>query len=127
MNKLPTKVEQGTIGELLVQLRLLQFGIQAAPPLKDSGNDLIAIKDDIIKCIQVKSTIKDRIKLNKERKFDLLAIVFLKYNNGKYSLDESKIYLLGKGEIQQKSYSIHKLESENCLGYKTNKCVQKYW
>ena len=46
---------KGTIGELLVQTRLLQYGVQAAPPLKDSGNDLIALKGDAIKTIQVKT------------------------------------------------------------------------
>lgn len=41
-NPLPKALATGTLGELLVQFRLLQFDIQAAPPLKDSGNDLVA-------------------------------------------------------------------------------------
>ena len=43
-NPIPKNMKTGTIGELLVQLRLLQYNVQAAPPIKDSGNDLIAIK-----------------------------------------------------------------------------------
>lgn len=43
MNQVTDKIMTGTIGELLVQIRLLQFGVQAAPPIKDSGNDLIAV------------------------------------------------------------------------------------
>jgi len=46
----------GTIGELLVQLRLLQFHVQAAAPLKDSGNDLIAVRATRFHTIQVKTT-----------------------------------------------------------------------
>jgi hypothetical protein len=42
-NPISSEMRIGTLGELLVQLRLLQFDVQAAPPLKDSGNDLIAV------------------------------------------------------------------------------------
>ena len=41
MNPLRKSLQTGTVGELLVQLRLLQFHVQAAQPLKDTGNDLI--------------------------------------------------------------------------------------
>lgn len=46
---------KGTIGELIVQTRLLQYGVQAAAPIKDSGNDLIALKGYAVKTIQVKT------------------------------------------------------------------------
>jgi hypothetical protein len=55
-NPISKKIKIGTIGELLVQLRLLQYGIQAAPPLRDSGNDLVGILGKDIKTIQVKTT-----------------------------------------------------------------------
>jgi hypothetical protein len=42
MNQVPKLTLTGTFCELLVQIRLLQYGVQAAPPIKDSGNDLIA-------------------------------------------------------------------------------------
>ena len=54
MNKITDNLKLGTIGELLVQLRLLEFDVQAAPPLKDSGNDLIAIRGIDMRAIQVK-------------------------------------------------------------------------
>lgn len=57
-NTLPKNLSIGTIGELLVQLRLLEFGVQAAPPIKDSGNDLIAIKGEVVKFIQIKTSKK---------------------------------------------------------------------
>ena len=55
-NPLPPTTCVGTIGELFVQLRLLEYGIQAAPPIKDSGNDFVAIKGDVVKFIQVKTS-----------------------------------------------------------------------
>jgi hypothetical protein len=55
-NPLPTNMSTATLGELLVQLRLLEYGIQAAPPIKDSGNDLIAIRGEVVKFIQVKTS-----------------------------------------------------------------------
>ena len=84
----------GVIGELLVQLRLLQYDIQAAPPIMDSGNDLIAIKEEVVKFIQVKATTGDKIgNLRKLPKiYHILAMVFLKKNGENISLDESEIF-----------------------------------
>ncbi len=56
MNPLSKTCITGTIGELLVQLRLFQYGVQAAPPLKDSGNDLIAVRRETFRAVQVKTT-----------------------------------------------------------------------
>lgn len=50
-NRLTDNVVIGTIGELLVQTRLLQCGVQAAAPIKDSGNDLIAVKGEAFRGI----------------------------------------------------------------------------
>ena len=63
MNELDSNTNTGTFGELLVQLRLFQHGVQAAPPLKDSGNDLIAVKERVFRAIQVKTTNQDRFDL----------------------------------------------------------------
>ena len=43
MNPLTQMIARGTFGEGFVQLKLLQFDVQSAPPIKDSGNDLIAM------------------------------------------------------------------------------------
>src|ERR1017187_7681670 len=56
MNPLTQMIARGTFGEVFVQLKLLQFDVQSAPPIKDSGNDLIAIRGETIRAIQVKSS-----------------------------------------------------------------------
>lgn len=81
MNPISEKIKIGTIGELLVQLRLLKYEVQAAPALKDSGNDLIAIKGSSFKAIQVKTTIKGRINLPNLYECHILAIVKLESEN----------------------------------------------
>ncbi|KKN06483.1 hypothetical protein LCGC14_1076750 [marine sediment metagenome] len=49
MNPIRAETKIGTIGEILVQLRLLQYDIQAAP----------ALKGDVFKAVQVKTITKD--------------------------------------------------------------------
>lgn len=99
----------GTIGELLVQLRLLEYDIQAAPPLKDSGNDLIAIKGEIFKAIQVKTSRTDKFILGNLHEFHILALVHLISENTNILLDESKIYLLPKNEVNKITYIVEDL------------------
>lgn len=80
MNPLPDDLAKGTLGEIFVQLKLLQFGVQATPPIKDSGNDLIAIKEDVFKAIQVKTTVKERFEFNINdlpTRYHLLSLVRL--------------------------------------------------
>lgn len=105
-NPLPPTTHIGTIGELLVQLRLLEYGIQAAPPIKDSGNDLIAIKGEAVKFIQIKTS-KYRIPAIKKKLpkiYHLVVLVRLKYSkDDNLLLDDSKMYVIEKGEnISQK-------------------------
>ena len=96
-NPLPKNMHTGTIGELLVQLRLLEYGIQAAPPLKDTVNHLISIKGEVVKFIQVKT--ENRLR-NLAKVYHLVAIVDLKYDNeNNLLLDQSKIWILNKGEL----------------------------
>lgn len=108
MNPLDPKVEEGTSGELLVILRLLEYHVQACFTLKDSGNDLIAIKGEIKKTIQVKSSIRGKWDAPEEnKKYDILALVFLVGADETHLfLDESKIFLLSNKEVGvRKSYS----------------------
>lgn len=93
-------VKTGTVGELLVQLRLLQYDVQAAPPLKDSGNDLIALRGFVVRTIQVKTTTTDVLPAwPEERLYHLLAVVRLKGENRDLLLDKSQIFLVRKGDL----------------------------
>ena len=97
MNPLSKRLITGTVGELLVQLRLFQYGVQAAPPLKDSGNDLIAVRGKTLKAIQVKTTTIDgRLKKPADRLYHILAFVRLHGENNELSLDSSEVYLIEK-------------------------------
>lgn len=120
-NPISDKIQTGTIGELLVQLRLLQYGIQAQPPLKDSGNDLIGVKGRTVKFIQVKTTKKDRFPdyPNQNSIYDLLFIVRLKGHDDQILLDQSEIYILTKDQTKcvernWNSLNAHKLSRDNC-------------
>lgn len=109
MNLISEKIKIGTIGEILVQLRLLQYDIQSAPALKDSGNDLIAVKGDIFKAIQVKTSTKGIFILENLHKYHILALVKLIGENDSIYLDKSRIFLLQKSEVEKKSYNIKEL------------------
>ena len=107
-------MKTGTVGELLVQLRLLQYAIQAAPPLKDSGNDLIAVKGWVCKAIQVKTSAKGVFNLKglAGKKYHILALVFLRGDGRDIHLDNSDIYILTKEEVGDKlSYNINELST----------------
>jgi hypothetical protein len=99
-NPISPQLTKGTFGELLVQLRLLQFDVQAAPPLKDSGNDLIAIRGDAIRCVQVKATeAKERPSWPKRNtKYHLVAFVRIVREDHVLQLDRSHIYLFCREE-----------------------------
>jgi hypothetical protein len=101
-NPISSELNTGTIGELLVQLRLLQFGVQAAQPLKDSGNDLIAVKGDIFRSIQVKTTQGRLPSWPAEHKlYHILAVVRLKRDQDECVLDQSAVYLLTREDVEQ--------------------------
>ncbi|OGV60332.1 MAG: hypothetical protein A2498_07115 [Lentisphaerae bacterium RIFOXYC12_FULL_60_16] len=111
MNSLDDNKTTGLIGELLVQLRLLEHGVQAAPPMEDSGNDLIAIKGEVFKAIQVKTTEGDETpKYNPaNRVYHLLAIVRL-VRHGRYLLDKTPIYLVPIEEMNGLPTAIDKID-----------------
>lgn len=112
MNPLSKNVVTGTVGELLVQLRLLQYGVQAAPPLKDSGNDLIAVFNDQFRAVQVKTTGNKNkvISPPDDRVYHLLAHVVLVGEENNLWLDHSEIYLLTNEEIAQGCHRSPNLE-----------------
>ena len=100
-NILPPLMLIGTLGELLVQTRLLQFEVQAAPPIKDSGNDLVAFKGTTVKTIQVK-TATQRISADRRfpDHFDILALVVLERDAEALHLDRSRIYLVPREAVE---------------------------
>lgn len=99
-NPISSQIRTGTIGELLVQVRLLQFGVQAAPPLKDSGNDLIAIRGEVFRTIQVKtSTTGIPTLANLPAHFHILALVSLVGEDHDISLDKSNVFLVPRNQI----------------------------
>ena len=98
------------MGELFVQLRLLQFDVQAAPLLKDSGNDLIAIRGEAIRAIHIKTTTKDSFKLNGlPQLYHGVALVKLAGEDRTLYLDQSQIFILQKAEIKKGSYKLDEL------------------
>ena len=112
MNPISERLLKGSIGELLVQLLLLQYGVQAAPPIKDSGNDLIAIRGQTFKAIQVKtrSTEARRFEVPQNRLYHILACVLVEGEGDRLHLDSCKVYLLDEDAIgQRKSISVNRL------------------
>lgn len=111
MNPIDRTTKIGTIGELLVQLRLLQYDVQAAPALKDSGNDLIAVKGENFRAVQVKTRTSNNISFSNldEKKYHILALVRLIGDDHTFHLDRSEIYLLTKPEVTKNSYNITEL------------------
>lgn len=96
-NPISERMAKGTIGELLVQIRLLQYGVQAAAPIKDSGNDLIALKGYAIRTIQVKTcTMRFETPLDLPEKYHLVALVKLHGYDTELLLDQTKVYLVPK-------------------------------
>jgi hypothetical protein len=121
MNEISPEIQTGTIGELLVQLRLLQFGVQAAPPIKDSGNDLIAVKGKAFRAIQVKTTTRDIYsKANLPDLYHILAVVHLVGDGKLIFLDKSHVFLIPKEDVEGLSIDVGRLEkyivSEELVG-----------
>ncbi len=99
-NPISDAIRTGTLGELLVQLRLLQYDVQAAPPLKDSGNDLIALRGFVVRTIQVKTTAGALPAWPPDAKqYHVLAVVRLEGENRDLFLDKSDVFLVPKREL----------------------------
>lgn len=100
MNPISDKVSIGCVGELLVQIRLLQYGVQAAPPSEDSGNDLIAVNGQEFRAVSVRTTKTGRYKKPKlQRSYHVLAVVHLRGEDHQLHLDQTDIYLLPQEDV----------------------------
>lgn len=106
MNPITKKVKKGTIGEVLVFLKLLMYDVQGSFVFKDTGNDFLAVKGRVIKAVQVKTDLGWRNLNREERIYDIAALVKLKYESDKISLDKSEIYLLSKAEVDKNIQNI---------------------
>src|SRR6266852_8784182 len=101
-NPLPENNLTGLFGELLVQIRLLQYGVQAAPPIEDSGNDLIAVNGKEFRAVSVRTTTKTTYtKPKSARLYDVLAVVCLVGGDNEVSLDSSHIFLIPKQAVKK--------------------------
>lgn len=111
-NPISPALRIGTLGELLVQLRLLQFEVQAAPPLKDSGTDLIAVKDMRLHTVQVKATTSQDVPRwpDPQRIYSLLAVVRFAGEDRDLLLDASDVYLVQKSQLSNLERSWRALE-----------------
>lgn len=100
-NPISPQIKTGTLGELLVQIRLLQFDVQAAPPIKDSGNDLIAVRGEVFRGIQVKTTTKGDFRLQGlPEYYHIVALVDLRGEINNIYLDQSPVFLLPRAVVE---------------------------
>ncbi len=110
MNPLSDRIITGTTGELLVQLRLFQYGVQASAPLADSGNDLIAVKGEVFKAIQVKTTaVNGAIDIPENRLYHILAYVRLQGEDSELYLDQCEIYLFPREIVEDKDFKKNRI------------------
>jgi hypothetical protein len=116
MNPLDPNLQTGTIGELLVQIRLLQYDVQAVATHKDTGNDLLATKGDAFRAIQVKTTrtrgrqITFKYRQLMRKKFHILVLVRLSGEDNRVYLDRSDVYLLRRNEVTKSCFQREELE-----------------
>ena len=108
INELDPNTNLGTLGELMVQLELLQYRVQAAPPLKDSGNDLIAVRDHEFRAVQVKTTATNTFDLRHlPGRCHLVALVKICRNDREeVSLDQTRVFLVPYEEVARRRYKI---------------------
>ena len=100
MNPIYSTTKLGTLGELLVQLRLLQHDVQAAQPLKDSGNDLIAIRGHQLRAVQVRCTTTGYVnKPGKNVLYDILVVVHVDDPATWRGVAEANVYLFTRSEV----------------------------
>ena len=122
MNQVTENILTGTLGELLVQIRLLQYGVQAAPPIKDSGNDLIAVNGKEFRAVSVRTTTTGTYrKPEAGRLYHVLAVVYLVGKDREVSLDGSQLFLIPQAEV-----AVASTDSEKLGEYKfSRKLVEK--
>lgn len=111
MNKVTNKILTGTLGELLVQIRLLQYGVQAAAPIKDSGNDLIAINGKEFRALSGRATTTGTYsKPEAGRLYHVLVVVYLVGKDREVFLDGSQLFLIPQAEVAAASTDCEKLD-----------------
>jgi hypothetical protein len=94
----------GVIGVLLAQLKLLQYGVQAAPPIEDSGNDLIGVNGLEFRAIQVRTTTTGTYnKPGPDKLYHVLIVVRLAGSGREVNLNDSKLFLLPKSDVKSAS------------------------
>ena len=121
-NPLPENNLTGLFGELLVQIRLLQYGVQAAPPIEDSGNDLIAVNGREFRSVSVRTTTSTTFtKPKSERIYDVLAVVCLEGADNEVSLDGSKVFLIPQPAVAEVS-----TDAKNLDKYRFSKGLVEY-
>lgn len=100
-NAITDNLKIGTLGELLVQIRLLEHNVQAAPPIKDSGNDLIAVRGEVFRGIQVKTTAGLRVHPARlPRHYHIVAVVHLSSTDNAVLLDQSRVFLVPREVVE---------------------------
>jgi hypothetical protein len=102
MNSLWDTTLTGTLGELITQTYLLAHGVQAAPPIKDSGNDLIAIRGHTFKAVQVKTRSDGLIvKPDPDKSYHILATVHLPTDADDVPLiAKARVFLFSKDTVE---------------------------
>lgn len=104
MNPLSDHLVTGVVGELLVQLRLLQYSVQAAPPVADSGNDLIAVRGGAFRAVQVKTTRQDAPQWkvpDPNKAYHILALVALDGEGTELHLDGSDVFFIPREALPE--------------------------
>jgi hypothetical protein len=102
MNSLWDTTLTGTLGELITQTYLLAHGVQATPPIKDSGNDLIAVRGTSFKAVQVKTSSDGSIvKPDPDKLYHILATVHLPTDDADVPLiSQARVFLFPREMVE---------------------------
>lgn len=107
MNPLFNTTLKGTLGELIAQTHLLAHGVQAAPPIKDSGNDLIAIRERIFRAVQVRTSASGSIhRPNPARLYHILAAVHLPFDGDFPLVAQARVFLFPLDQVDHLSGTV---------------------
>ena len=100
MNPLFDTTLKGTLGELITQTFLLAHGVQAAPPIKDSGNDLIAVRKHAFRAVQVRTSGDGSIdKSRLDKLYHILAVVHLPFDGTIPLVDKARVFLFNAKDV----------------------------
>ena len=100
MNALFDTHFKGTLGELITQTFLLAHGVQAAPPIKDSGNDLIAVRGGSFRAVQVRTSARGVIyRPDPACLYHILAAVHLPYDGDFPLVSKARVFLFTAEQV----------------------------